>query len=198
MERPVCIVFCFVSTCKKANTPCFVLYASIKKPTYCQLLTSFRSSNWMFVDVIYWICLLILFYRMSLTCFVWILYFINISSSKADAFSLFFKFSIHAIRKKHRQQQRNGELVAKFKDEYEAEVKKNEGKTKYDAKRKHVPIKPSTGYVAKAVQHFYSDMKNAKRQLSLYHALTTWSSYETPLLMPLESQEDLVLVLRSE
>lgn len=63
-------------------------------------------------------------------CFVWILYFINISSSKADAFSLFFKFSIHAIREKHRQQQRNGELVAKFKDEYEAEVKKNEGKTK--------------------------------------------------------------------
>ena len=90
----------------------------------------------MFVDVIYWICLLILFYRMNLMCFVWILYFINISSSKADAFSLFFKFSIHAIRKKHRQQQRNGELVAKFKDEYEAEVKKNEGKTKYDAKRK--------------------------------------------------------------
>ena len=45
-----------------------------------------------------------------------------------------------------------GELVEKCKEEYDAEGKRNKGKTKYDAKRKrHVPIKPSTGYVAKAV-----------------------------------------------
>ena len=52
-----------------------------------------------------------------------------------------------------------GELVEKFKEEYDAEVKRNEGKTKYDAKRKrHVPIKPSTGYVARPVRSFYSDL----------------------------------------
>ena len=52
-----------------------------------------------------------------------------------------------------------GELVEKFKEEYDAEVKRNEGKTKYDAKRKrHVSIKPSTGYVARAVRSFYSDL----------------------------------------
>ena len=33
------------------SVACFVLQVSIKKPTYCQLLTSFRRSNRMFVDV---------------------------------------------------------------------------------------------------------------------------------------------------
>ena len=52
-----------------------------------------------------------------------------------------------------------GELVDKFKEEYDAEVKRNEEKSKYDAKRKrHVPIKPSTGYAARAGQSFYSDL----------------------------------------
>ena len=50
-ERPICIVFCFVSSCKETNTLCFVLKVRIKKPTYCQLLTSFHRSNRMFVDV---------------------------------------------------------------------------------------------------------------------------------------------------
>ena len=55
-----------------------------------------------------------------------------------------------------------GELVVKFKDKFDVEVKKNEGKTKFDAKRKiHVAIKPSTGFIAKAVRHFYSDLANA-------------------------------------
>ena len=55
-----------------------------------------------------------------------------------------------------------GELVGKFKDEFDAKVKKNEGKTKFNAKRKiHVAIKPSTGFIAKAVRHFYSDLANA-------------------------------------
>ena len=41
-------------------------------------------------------------------------------------------------------------------------LKKNEGKTKYDAKGKgHIPIKPSTGYVAKAVRSFYTDLVDA-------------------------------------
>lgn len=56
-----------------------------------------------------------------------------------------------------------GKLVEKFKEEYDAEVKKNQGKTKYDAKRKrHVPIKPTTGYVAKAVRFFYTDLVDTK------------------------------------
>ena len=48
----VCIVFCFLSLSKEANTLSFVLYVSTKKPTYCQLLASFRISDRMFVDVI--------------------------------------------------------------------------------------------------------------------------------------------------
>ena len=51
-----------------------------------------------------------------------------------------------------------GELVEKFKEEHDAEVKRNEGKTKYAKRKRHVPIKLSTGYVARAVQSFYSDL----------------------------------------
>ena len=55
------------------------------------------------------------------------------------------------------------ELVEKLKEEYDLEVEKNKGKTKYDYKRKrHVPIKPSTGFIAKAVRQFYGDLKDAK------------------------------------
>ena len=50
-ERPVCSVFCFVSSCKEANTLCFALQVSVKKPTYHHLMTSFRRSSQMFVDV---------------------------------------------------------------------------------------------------------------------------------------------------
>ena len=32
---PIFIVFCFVSSCKEANTLCFVFQVSIKKPIYC-------------------------------------------------------------------------------------------------------------------------------------------------------------------
>ena len=42
----------FVSSYKEANTLCFVLQVSLKKPNYCQLLTSFRISNRIFVDII--------------------------------------------------------------------------------------------------------------------------------------------------
>ena len=45
-----------------------------------------------------------------------------------------------------------GELVKKYKEEYDAEVKRNERKTRSNRKRKkHVPIKPNTGYVANAI-----------------------------------------------
>ena len=44
-----------------------------------------------------------------------------------------------------------GELVEKYKEEYNTEVKRNEEKTRYNNKRKkHVPIKPNTGYAAKS------------------------------------------------
>ena len=55
------------------------------------------------------------------------------------------------------------ELVSKRKEEYDAEVARNVGKFKYDSKRKkHVPIKPTCGFLAKAVHEFYSglDVKN--------------------------------------
>lgn len=55
------------------------------------------------------------------------------------------------------------ELVAKRKEEYDAEVAANEGKTRYDSKRKkHVPIIPTGGYVAKAVREFYPDLEKVK------------------------------------
>ena len=42
-------------------------------------------------------------------------------------------------------------------------MKRNEGKTRYDAKRKrHVPIMPAQGFVAKVVRHFYTDLANVK------------------------------------
>ena len=37
--------------CLKKPIKCFILKVSIKMPTYCRLLTSFRRSNRMFVDV---------------------------------------------------------------------------------------------------------------------------------------------------
>ena len=42
-------------------------------------------------------------------------------------------------------------------------LKINKGKTKYDYKRKrHVPIKPLTGFIAKAERQFYGDLKDVK------------------------------------
>ena len=59
------------------------------------------------------------------------------------------------------------ELVEKTKEEYDLEVEKNKGKTKYDYRRKrHVPIKPSTGFIVKAVRQFYGDLKNAKNSVA--------------------------------
>ena len=56
-----------------------------------------------------------------------------------------------------------GELVYRFKEEYDAEFRLNEGKTRFDAKRKrHIPIKPTSGNIAKAVRHLYSDLADAR------------------------------------
>ena len=50
-----------------------------------------------------------------------------------------------------------------MKEEYDLVVEKNKRKTKYDYKRKrHVPIKPSTWFIAKAVRQFSGDLKVAK------------------------------------
>ena len=55
-----------------------------------------------------------------------------------------------------------GELVRSWKEEYDAEVEQNKGKTRYECKRKkHVPIIPTTGYVAKAARTLYSDLADA-------------------------------------
>ena len=49
---------------------------------------------------------------------------------------------------KHEEKLALGEIAEKYKDEYDAGVKRNKEKTRYDCKRKkHVPIKPDTGYV---------------------------------------------------
>ena len=67
-KRLVCIVLCFVSSCRDANTFCFVLYVSIKNPTYCPLMTSFCKSNRMF-DVILWNVFLDRISQMNFMCF---------------------------------------------------------------------------------------------------------------------------------
>ena len=55
------------------------------------------------------------------------------------------------------------ELVAEKKEEYDANVALNGWKTRYDNERKnHVAIKPTGGYLAKAVQEFYPDLAKAK------------------------------------
>ena len=56
-----------------------------------------------------------------------------------------------------------GELVKDFKTEYDIAVVRNNGKTKYDAKRrKHVLDLPEKDYVSSAVRTFYKDMKDIK------------------------------------
>ena len=53
------------------------------------------------------------------------------------------------------------ELVAKRKGEYDAKIAR--GKTHYDAKRKkHVQVKPSSGFITRAVREFYTDLQEAK------------------------------------
>ena len=53
------------------------------------------------------------------------------------------------------------ELVAKRKEEYDAEAAR--GKTRYDAKRmKQVQVKPNSGFIARAVREFYTDLAEAK------------------------------------
>lgn len=48
-----------------------------------------------------------------------------------------------------------GKLVAKFKDEFKAEAKTKRRKKEIRCKKKkHVPIKPSTGHVSKAILSF--------------------------------------------
>ena len=48
-----------------------------------------------------------------------------------------------------------GELVEKYKKEYDKEVKALQGKTHYDYKRKkHVPIKPKQGFLQQLFESF--------------------------------------------
>ena len=56
-----------------------------------------------------------------------------------------------------------GELVLKYKKEYDKEVKALHRKTHYGYKpKKHVPIKPKQGFLAAAVPEFYNDLADVK------------------------------------
>ena len=51
-----------------------------------------------------------------------------------------------------------GDLVEKYKKEYDKKVKALQGKTYYDYRRKKTRlIKPKQGFLATAVREFYSD-----------------------------------------
>ena len=61
------------------------------------------------------------------------------------------------------QKKELGELLEKYKKEYNKEVKALQGKTRYDYKRKkHVPIKPKQGFLPTVVSEFYSDLAGVK------------------------------------
>ena len=52
-------------------------------------------------------------------------------------------------------------VVYKYKKQYDKEVEKNHGKTKYDYRRKRqVAVKPKWDFYSKAVGEFYTDMKD--------------------------------------
>ena len=66
-----------------------------------------------------------------------------------------------------RENSNSASLFAKYKEEYEDEIKRNEGKTKFDHKsKKHVPIKPKYRYLAKAVPEVYADLADVAKQRS--------------------------------
>ena len=61
------------------------------------------------------------------------------------------------------EKQELGQLVEKCKKEHDEEVKKLNGKTCYDYKRKkHVLVTPKQGYLAKACRSFYDDLSGVK------------------------------------
>ena len=56
-----------------------------------------------------------------------------------------------------------GELVNKYKEKYDKELKDLECETSYDYKRKkHVPMKPKQAFIAAAVRNFYTDLLKLK------------------------------------
>ena len=52
-------------------------------------------------------------------------------------------------------------VVEKYKKQYDEEVEKKHGKTKYNNGRKrHVAVKPKWDFYSKTVREFYTDMKD--------------------------------------
>ena len=69
-----------------------------------------------------------------------------------------------------------GKLVAKYKTEYDDEVKRLRGKTRWDGKRKqHVDLKPKEGYISKSVRNFCADLKNAKHDDKSFRSASTFA-----------------------
>ena len=62
-----------------------------------------------------------------------------------------------------KEKQELGELIKKYKTEYDDEVEKNKVKINYNDKlKKHTKKLPREGYLAKAVREFFPDLKNLK------------------------------------
>ena len=56
-----------------------------------------------------------------------------------------------------------GEIIVKYLEDYDKEVRNLEGKTHYDYKRKkQVPMKPKQGFLVTAVRQFYTDLSKVK------------------------------------
>ena len=87
------------------------------------------------------------------------------------------------------------ELAYKYKKEYDAEVKRNEGKTKYNSKlKKRVAIKPQAGYLSTAVHEFYTDLSKLRSDDPVFNkaikmasrALNDIDSLRDPTLHPVK------------
>ena len=71
-----------------------------------------------------------------------------------------FKWGANAVYKNDEKLEL-AKVVGKYKKEYDEEVEKNHGKTKYSYRRKrHVAVKPKWGFYSKAVWEFYTDVKD--------------------------------------
>ena len=70
-----------------------------------------------------------------------------------------------------------GELVQRYKAEYDILVVNSEGKAKFDRQRgKHVPDLPKKDYVSHAVRSFYIDMKDRKSNDNEFKAACKFST----------------------
>ena len=91
------------------------------------------------------------------------------------------KWKFARVNEKYPLAEKKGtwELIVKYKEDYDRELKNLESKTHYDYKRKkHLPMKLKQGFLATALREFYTDLSKVNHDDSnLVKAL----KFERPL-----------------